>query len=338
MATDPFNFIVGQIVATASAEIDDAKKRKIAKEKEICDSMAGFVWLKDWRIAHPNLYLYAKKHKIDYSHLRKTTATDVLRKKNVDQRKRENANMRALKSTIYGEKSEVTFIPTVWKTDHHILVLAKEEKLRGVEFAVFCQKYPGAYSRLGRADKINQLRLIFGLKPHITWTKEKAILVAQRYKGQLEKFKEKESGAFRLLSKYPKEMGNLFKDFIPVVRWTIASALREVEICAANGFVLEDFRQQRSGCFQFLVRQDYLEEIRPHFDKNKCKYKVSDCLVAAKEVAQWGGNRSQMKKTKRGEYHFLLKNKLLHLLDTIFAKGKKSYDGYAPQLVLNTTS
>ena len=337
MATDPFSFILGQLEAAAVKEIDEAAQRRAQRILEVKNSMAGFTWLKDWRIAHPEQYLYAKKHKIDYSNLKRITRAQIERAKSDDQKARERANMRALKSTIYGDKGEVAFVPTVWKTEQQIFVIAKEQKLLGLNYAQFCQKYPGAYSKLQREGKINRLRNLFKLDPYLSWTKDSAIKCAQRYQS-VSQFRKRHPGAYRALLKNPKVLANLFKDFEPSQRWTIKTALREVDICSANGFVLEDFRQKRSGCLQFLIRHGYLEEIRPKFDKNKGKWNIKDALDCARDIADLGGNRAQMKRERRGAYQYLVDNQLLHLLNPIFSKGRKRYKGYAAQLVLNTTS
>lgn len=187
-----FSIIVAQLQGAAK---QPAPKSAPLREKEVKESMAGFVYLKDWRVAHPTHYRYAKDHGIDYSHLRKLTSMEVYRQLPQAQKEAVRLRKRQLMNKSLGAPRA-----SVWTSKEVVLALAKDWRALGGTLASFHQRYTGAAKFIAKAGLKDELRIIFGLRPH--WTISLALAEAMEFAkagGTRKEFRKDRSFVYRFL-------------------------------------------------------------------------------------------------------------------------------------------
>ena len=204
MNSDPFSFIVGQILSSAIEE-NDSNDRRAAREKVIRDSMVGFIWLKAWRIAHPTEYRDAKLWGIDYSHLKRTTHRTYKRgDKRLSDCEKERINQ--YYDAINIAKETFTANPEGWKwaTVNDILAAAKMYHAKGGSYASFLQEYAGAKDAISKKGATNAIRRIWGLAQHGGWNQQSALEMATKVRaagGTRNSFIAQHEGAYSFLKR-----------------------------------------------------------------------------------------------------------------------------------------
>lgn len=262
MTVDPFSFIVGQIISAAVQE-NDRNDHPAQREKQIVDSMAGFVWLKAWRIAHPAEYRDAKLLSIDYSHLKRTPARGK-RRDEPGLSEQDKTALNAYYDACIAAKESFTHNPGAWKWTgiEKLLAIARHQHAKGQSYASFLEEFVGARDFISKSGANNALRAIWGLEPWVHWSKESALALAKEVKvvgGTRADFTAKHPNAYG----YLKEHHHLtsLNAILPKRGWTIAKALELAQEVKDGGGTKTDYCERYGGAYNYVRRCGMLPKL-----------------------------------------------------------------------------